>query len=882
MVGPAAPRLPRPLSRIASMAELQSAIGTLSIPAPERAVHWKHKLAESRARLRVELSSRKYPKEMLRRQAALVDRQLREVWASHAMPRDVALAAVGGYGRGQLFPCSDVDLMILLSGPADASLARKIEHLIGTLWDIGLEVGHSVRTVDECLTLAAADITVQTTLLEARLLAGKRELYSRFVKRVADALDPAHFLQAKLLEQQQRHMRYAETNLEPNIKESAGGLRDLQTVLWIARGAGIGKSWSELARRGVITRAEVREIHQNEQFLQSLRIRLHYLAGRREDRLLFDFQTALAREFGLHDRPHRLASEQLMQRYYRSAQAVSQLTIFVLQNLDARITPPRDKEYHPINERFGARDELLAARDERLFEREPSAILESFLLLQQHPELKGVSAPTLRALWRARRLINPAFRKNPRNRQQFLQLVRSPTRVERALRRMSQYGVLGRYLPAFGRIVGQMQHDLYHVYTVDEHILRVVRNVRRFSIPELAHEFPLCSRLMSNFERPETLYLAALFHDIAKGRGGDHSALGSADAHQFCRDHGLAREDVELVAWLVENHLVMSTTAQKQDIADPAVVQAFARRVADERHLAALYLLTIADIRGTSPKVWNAWKAKLLEDLFWTTRKQLTGDSLSLASSLQARQDEARAKLRLYAVPDLAEKNLWAQLEDTYFLRHEPQEIAWHTRLLYYRVQTQEPVIKARLSPAGEGLQVMIYVPDQKELFARICSFFEGISYDIFEAKIYTTRHGYALDSFQVQDPDNRRPQYRDVIGLIEHGLAERLRLKSPLPPLTKPRLSRQLRHFPISPEVNIQPDEKGTSSVLSIIAGDRPGLLSRIARVLTAYDINLHTAKINTLGARAEDVFIIVGGALRDAKTVVRLESDLVEQLRT
>jgi [protein-PII] uridylyltransferase len=864
------------------MAELQSAIAAPAIAAHARAGHWKQKLAASRAQLREELSSRRFPNDMLRRQAALVDRQLKEVWASHAMPREVALAAVGGYGRGQLFPCSDVDLLILLSGPAGPALARKIEHLIGTLWDIGIEVGHSVRTIEECLALAAADVTVQTTLLEARLLAGKRDLFSRFVRRVADALDPAAFLQAKLLEQQQRHMRYAETNLEPNIKESAGGLRDLQTVLWIARAAGFGRSWGELARRGVITRAEVREIHQNEQFLQSLRIRLHYLAGRREDRLLFDFQTALAREFGLHDRPHRLASEQLMQRYYRTAQAVSQLTTLVLQNLDARITPPPDKDYHPINERFGARDELLVARDERLFERQPPAILESFLMLQQHPELKGVSASTVRALWRARRLINPAFRKDSRNRQQFLALLRSPTRVERALRRMNQYGVLGRYLPAFGRIVGQMQHDLYHVYTVDEHILRVVRNVRRFSIPELAHEFPLCSRLMSNFERPEVLYLAALFHDIAKGRGGDHSELGAVDARQFCREHGLTRKDVELVAWLVENHLVMSATAQKRDITDPAVVQDFARRVGDERHLAALYLLTVADIRGTSPKVWNAWKSKLLEDLFWTTSRLLAGDTFSSASSLQARQDEARAKLRLYAVPDGAEQKLWAQLEDSYFLRHEPQEIAWHTRLLYYRVQTQEPVVKARLSPAGEGLQVMIYVPDQKELFARICSFFEHISYDIYEAKIYTSRHGYALDSFQVQDPNNRRPQYRDVIGLIEHDLAERLQMKAPLPPLTRPRLSRQLRHFPISPEVNVQPDEKGTSSVLSIIAGDRPGLLSRIARVLTAYDVNLHTAKINTLGARAEDVFIITGTALRNPKTVVRLESELVEQLRT
>ncbi|MGH8650079.1 MAG: ACT domain-containing protein, partial [Burkholderiales bacterium] len=350
---------------------------------------------------------------------------------------------------------------------------------------------------------------------------------------------------------------------------------------------------------------------------------------------------------------------------------------------------------------------------------------------------------------------------------------------------------------------------------------------------------------------------------------------------QFCRDHGLASEDAELVAWLVENHLVMSTTAQKRDIADPAVVQAFAQRVGDERHLSALYLLTVADIRGTSPKVWNAWKAKLLEDLFWTTRRQLTGDSLSLARSLQARQDEARAKLRLYAVPDLAEKKLWAELEDAYFLRHEPQEIAWHTRLLYYRVQTREPVVKARLSPAGEGLQVMIYVPDQKELFARICSFFERISYDIFEAKIYTTRHGYALDSFQVQDPNNRRPQYRDVIGLIEHELAERLRLKAPLPALTRPRLSRQLRHFPISPEVNIQPDEKGTSSVLSIIAGDRPGLLSRIARVLTAHDVDLHTAKINTLGARAEDVFLVDGARLHDEQALLKLETTLYDQLR-
>ena len=847
-----------------------------------RVGHWRERLAAQRAQLREEFFARVSPRDLLRRQAAMIDRHLKEMWASHAMPRNVALAAVGGYGRTEQFPCSDVDLLILLPAPADAGLARKIEEFVGTLWDSGIEVGHSVRTLDECVTLAATDVTVQTTLLEARPLAGKRDLYDRFVRRMQDALDPATFMQAKLLEQQQRHARYAATTLEPNIKESAGGLRDLQTILWIARAAGIGKSWRDLARRGVVTPAEAREIQQHEQFLLSLRIRMHYHAGRREDRLLFDFQTALARELGLHERPHRLASEQLMQRYHRTAKAVSQLSVIVLQNLDARISPPRNNEYHPVNERFGTRDELLEACDERLFEREPAAILESFLLLQSRHELKGMSAATLRALWRARRLINAGFRRDARNHDQFLKILRSPSHVERALRRMNEHGVLGRYVPGFERIVGQMQHDLYHVHTVDEHILRVIRNLRRFSIPELAHEFPLCSRLMSGFERHEVLYLAALFHDIAKGRGGDHSQLGAVDARRFCREHGLSREDVELTGWLVENHLVMSSTAQKQDITDPAVVQGFAQRVGDERHLVALHLLTVADIRGTSPKVWNAWKAKLLEDLFWATRRLLSGDRPTAASNLQTRQEDARAKLRLYAVPENAEKKLWAQLDDAYFLRHEPQEIAWHTRMLYYRSESPEPVVKARLSPAGEGLQVMIYVPDQKELFARICSFFERISYDIYEAKIYTTRHGHALDSFQVQDPDNRRPQYRDVIGLIEHDLAEQLQLKAPLPALTRPRLSRQMRHFPITPEVNIQPDEKGTAWVLSVLAGDRPGLLSRIARVLTAYDVNLHTAKINTLGARAEDVFIVTGAALKDTRTVVRLESDLVEQLRT
>ncbi len=844
--------------------------------------HWRQSLAGEREALRARFMAKPAVTDILRRHCTVVDRQLREVWRAQGMPADLALAAVGGYGRGQLFPCSDIDILILLPRPADAALQEQVRNLVSLWWDIGLEAGHSVRTIDECIDMARQDITVQTTLIEARLLAGNRALYRKFVDKTTTEIAPLQFMQAKMLEQQQRHARYSETNLEPNVKEKAGGLRDLHNILWIARATGAGKSWADLVRRGIITSAESRDIRRHERLLQSLRMRLHYLAGRREDRLLFDHQTELARQLRLVNRPNRLASEQLMQRYYRTAKSVMQIGAVVIENLRSRATGARSIPLRPLNARFGIRGEVLAIRNDAIYQREPAAILETFQLMQQHPELKGIGANTLRALWRARNQISPKYRREPAHREQFMQILRSETRMIRELRRMSEYGILGRYLPAFGRIVGQMQHDLYHVYTVDEHILKVVRNLRRFAVPELAHEFPLCSRLFSEFARPEVLYLAGMFHDIAKGRGGDHSTLGKADAMKFCREHGLSAADCALVTWLVEQHLMMSQTAQKQDLSDAGVIRAFAEKVKDERRLVALYLLTVADIRGTSPKVWNAWKGKLLEDLYALTRRLLTGDNAVIENSHRARQEQARATLRLYAIADETIDRFWGKLDIPYFLRHDAQEVAWHTRLLNYCADAAEPVVKARLSPVGEGLQVMVYVLDQKELFARICSFFESMRFTIHEARIYTTRHGYALDTFQVQDPDNPRPDYRDLMSYIEHELSERLRLKSPLPALTQPRLNRQLRHFPISPEVDIQQDERGVYKVLSVIAGDRPGLLSRIARVFIANGINLHTAKINTLGARAEDTFLITGETLSDAKQVVRFETELIEQLKT
>ena len=845
---------------------------------PER---WRRALDSGRAALRAEFEAKPDAHDLLHQHCALVDQLLRDVWQAHDMPPGLSLAAVGGYGRGQLFPYSDIDLLILLDQPADGALQEKLQGLVGAWWDMGLETGHSVRTVAECVDIARQDITAQTNMLEPRLLAGNRKLYKQFVDDTLVALDPLSFVQAKRLEQQQRHARYEETNLEPNVKERAGGLRDLHHILWIARAAGFGKSWRDLVRRGVITDAESRDIQRHERFLHTLRIRLHYLASRREDRLIFDLQSALAKQFGLSNRANRLASEQLMQRYYQSAKAVSQIDSIVQQNLRSRLTGARNIKLQPLNERFGVRNEVLAIRRDDVYEKRPEAILETFLLLQKHPEIKGIGANTQRALWRARKMMGPAYRRDPRHREQFLSILRSPDRVIRELRRMNQLGILGSYLPAFGNIVGQMQHDLYHVYTVDEHILRVIRNLRRFAVAELAHEFPLCSRLLSEFDKPEVLYLAGLFHDIAKGRGGDHSTLGKADAARFCKAHGLSADDCALVVWLVEQHLIMSSTAQKQDLSDPDVIRAFAGKMMTERRLIALYLVTVADIRGTSPKVWNAWKGKLLEDLFLVTQRLLAGNMPTTENSQRSRQDEARATLRLYAIDDAAIDKFWCKLDTAYFLRHDPQEIAWHTRTLYYRAQSPAPVIKARPSRAGEGLQVMVYVADQEELFARICGFFESLRYNIHEARIYTAPYGYALDTFQVQDPDDANVDYRDLTAYIEHELGERLRLEAPLPPLTTPRISRQLRHFPISPEVNIQKDDRGVYQVLSIIAGDRPGLLSRIARIFLAYGINLHTAKVNTLGARAEDTFLITGDALNDPKKVVRMENDLIETLK-
>ncbi|MDR2637944.1 MAG: [protein-PII] uridylyltransferase [Zoogloeaceae bacterium] len=820
--------------------------------------------------------------------AGLVDGVLQRLWQAMDLPPSLALAAVGGYGRGELYPGSDVDLLILLPREAEEATEEagapreKLERLVGLFWDIGLEVGHSVRTIEDCLVEAAGDITVQTALLENRPLAGNTRLFADFQARIRASLDAQAFFTAKRLEQTERYQRFQETpyNLEPNCKESPGGLRDLQNILWIAKGCGHGDDWHDLHQRHFLATATLRQVKKCEHTLQNLRIRLHLLTGRREDKLLFDHQESLAREMGIKSTASRRSSEVLMQAYYRNAKRVTQINTILLQGFAAEILPAPSHTPRPINARFRIMGDFLDIAREGTFERHPSALLESFQLLQQHPELRGMTARTLRALWRNRARIDARFRADPENRQRFLRLLQSSHGVVRIFRLMNQFSILERYLPAFGKIIGQMQYDLFHVYTVDQHTLQVMRNLRRFALDEFAHEYPELSRLHNAFARPWVLYVAALFHDIAKGRGGDHSLLGMEDARAFCVTHDIAAEDADLIVWLIGEHLSMSQTAQKEDISDPAVITAFAARVKTARRLTALYLLTVADIRGTSPKVWNNWKAELLENLYRQTLGYLeSGETPEAQGVIQERQDEALRLLRYFALSDTVHERLWNQFDTVYFLRHSAEEIAWHTRALHYRIYNEKPVVKARVHPGG-GLQVMVYTEDGPDLFLRTAGFFARNGYSIAEAKIHTTRHGYALDSFILLDVSGNADD-RDMIAFIETELTQTLEHSLPIPPPAAGRLSRQVRHFPITPEVRIYPDERDSLQVLSLTAADRPGLLYRIAAVLAGHHISLHTARIATLGERVEDVFLISGPNLDKSQTRIRLEQDLLETLQ-
>ena len=801
--------------------------------------------------------------------ALLVDALVLRAWDLHAgdAAASVALVAVGGYGRGELLPCSDVDVMVLLPQGEQPAWTASLERFLTFLWDIGLETGHSVRTIDDCQREALADIGVATALIEARLLAGPPALFTAMRHALAPnrMWSSRDFFDAKLREQSERHHRFYDTayNLEPNVKQSPGGLRDLQTIGWVAKRHFGAQTLQELAGHGFLTARELAQLQAAQSWLWRIRFALHLVTGRREDRLLFDHQIRLARMFGYEDATYTLAVEQFMQRYYRTAMFVSWLNELLLQHFREEILADRDAPAVPLSRQFQERDEYLEVTGEDVFTRYPSALLELFVVLQQNPRLCGVRANTIRLVTQNLWLIDEEFRQNPRNHRLFLEILRATAGVTHELRRMNLYGVLGRYIPAFGRIVGRMQYDLFHAWTVDAHTLFVVSNLRRFALERYDHEFPKLAQIFRSLPKPELAYLAAIFHDIAKGRGGDHSELGSVDAEAFCLEQGLSRYDARLVAWLVRHHLQLSLTSQKQDIADPQVINGFARDVGDQARLDYLYVLTVADVRGTNPKLWNTWKATLFDELYERVKRALRRgleSPLDREQLIAETQAQAREQLASAGVAEAEVARIWATLTDTYFLRHAAAEVAWHTARLAARDPADaSPLVAVAEHPGRGGATVVLVVTrGHRHGFARATAALDQMGLSIQDARITPTADAGSLDTYLVLEDTGLPITDVQRMAAIERNLARCLiERAAAAPPVTR-RIPRQARMFTTPTQVSFSADPENGRTILEVVAGDRPGLLSEIGKVLWDQRVDLHGAKIMTVGERAEDVFTV------------------------
>ncbi|WP_271103683.1 [protein-PII] uridylyltransferase [Pseudomonas tohonis] len=829
--------------------------------------------------------------------AWFVDQILRAAWERFDWNEDadIALLAVGGYGRGELHPYSDIDLLILLDSADHETFRESIEGFLTLLWDIGLEVGQSVRSVDECAEEARADLTVITNLMESRTIAGPESLR----RRMQDVTSPERmwpskdFFLAKRQERKARHAKYNDTeyNLEPNVKGSPGGLRDIQTILWVARRQFGSLNLHALVKEGFLVESECSVLASSQEFLWKVRYALHMLAGRAEDRLLFDHQRKLAGLLGFQGDDAKQAIEHFMQKYYRVVMGVAELSDLINQHFEEVILRSAGSSpAQPLNSRFQLRDGYIEVTHPNVFKRTPFALLEIFVLMAQHPDIKGVRADTIRLLRDSRHLIDDDFRSDIRNTSLFIELFKSSQGIHRNLRRMNRYGILGRYLPEFGHIIGQMQHDLFHIYTVDAHTLNLIKHLRKLKWPELAEKFPLASKVIDKLPKPELIYIAGLYHDIGKGRGGDHSELGAVDAEAFCARHQLPAWDSRLVTWLVQNHLVMSTTAQRKDLSDPQVIFDFAQLVGDQTHLDYLYVLTVADINATNPSLWNSWRASLLRQLYTETKRALRrGLENPLDREEQIRQTQTAAidiLVRNGIDQDDAEQ-LWSQLGDDYFLRHTANDVAWHTEAILQHPAGNDPLVLIKETAQREfegATQIFIYAPDQHDFFAVTVAAMSQLNLNIHDARIITSTSQFTLDTYIVLDTAGGSIGDNPArVKEIREGLIEALKNPDEYPAIIQRRVPRQLKHFAFPPQVTISNDAQRPVTVLEVIAPDRPGLLARIGRIFLDFDLSLQNAKIATLGERVEDVFFVTDAdnqPLADPELCQRLQAAIVSQL--
>lgn len=806
----------------------------------------------------------------------------------------ISLIAVGGYGRGELHPHSDIDLLILLDTEDTERYQSSIERFITLLWDIGLEVGQSVRTVGQCLDIARNDITVATNIFECRTILGPDALRQRLMEQTSpEHMWPAdEFFRAKWDEQIQRHNRHNNTeyNLEPNIKNAPGGLRDIQTINWVAKRFFGVRTLRQLEGRGFFTEAEFAILRSGEEFLWKVRYGLHLLAGRPEERLLFEYQRELAKLFGYQDTPERLAVEQFMHWYYRVVLALGELNDVLMQFLDEAILQKgQSKAVTPINERFQMRDNYIEAAYTKVFEEHPSALLEIFVLMGNNPDIRGPRASTIRLIRENRDRIDDEFRNNPENQRLFMDLLRCPYGLFTQLKRMKRYGILGRYLPEFGQVTGQMQHDLFHIYTVDAHTLLVVKNMRLFRHPDAGEEFPVAAHVMKRLPRQELLYIAGLYHDIGKGRGGDHSILGAEDARRFCERHGLSARETRLVCWLVENHLLMSRVSQKQDISDPDVIHNFALQVGDQLHLDYLYALTVADMNATNPDIWNSWRASLMRQLYLETKRALRRgleNTVDKQDIIEETQAAAIHKLQRRGFTEEQVRAIWSDMGEDYFLRESHLDIAWHTEAIANH-QGNAPLILIdnTTAPDHEGAtQIFIRAKERGNVFAAAATCFDQLNLSVQDARIYHSQSGYTVDTFYVLD-QHGAPIGDDPGRLkrIHKSLLEELSLLEDYTSVIHRRTPRQLKHFAMPTRTRINNDISSGYTVLEVISPDRPGLLARIGRIFIEFNVQLQNAKITTLGERVEDIFFITdpnGDPLSDPKLCEDLQREICRQL--
>lgn len=809
--------------------------------------------------------------EILSKYTWMIDQLICVAWDRqlNLLPDNVKLelVAVGGYGRQELHPYSDVDLLILLHGQQYQYAQDFIESFIQFLWDIGLEVGHSFRSVKDCIKEARQDIKILTNLLEARHLTGEQSLSLALDNKIRGGRVwlPEKYFTHKMQEQVDRHAQYQDTaySLEPNLKESPGGLRDLHTILWIYnRHFGV-RTFKQMNQQGHINADEYRILIRARNVLWKMRASLHLNDKRHEDRLLFDSQRELATEYGYQDTNNQLAVEQMMKRYYRTAKQVIYLNEVLLAHY--RVTYRKGFSLavgRTIDDNFRLRNKLIEQTDASLFKRKPQAMLKLFVLMQEH-KTTGIHPDTIRSIRANLEEINTEFRNNISSKSLFLELFKSQgTGLTNALARMNAYGVLGAYLPAFGAIVGQMQHDLFHVYTVDGHTLMVIRNLTRLRM--YPDEYRIASDLLDGLYRPERLFVAALFHDIAKGRGGDHSILGEAEAYRFCTQHRMSEYDAKLVAWLVLNHLVMSHYSQRRDISDAGVIKQFADLVGDSERLDNLYLLTLADIKGTSPKVWNAWKGQLLLELYQATSQALRRGVAKPIDEQEHINDNKRTSLAKLAKHFEAQEydaqiieQFWQTLPKDYFIRNQPYYIAWHAASLCQTPIINLPIVSVRFSERLQANMFFVYAPESNQLLCKVTAAFDTFDLSIIAAQLQSSNTGFALYSFNAIAPESELSESADYHRFLEKSLRELILTNQNPTAIVRRKASRALKHFPIEPSVAFSFHNPGYT-VMEVIAQDQPGFLHNVALILQRNKLKLLSAKIATFGEKAEDIFFI------------------------